>query len=174
MDAALAAIDRAIAAVPDAPHYHARRAEILAEMDRHEESIAGFEQAIAIGGMNSNQLRQLCEQYIAAGRSGDAVATARKAVGSNGIGLGRQVPWIISQLAGRLEEEGLLDEACAMHAIAIEGEPRRHTFHEAHSKALRAAGRRDEAIAAIRQAIETGPGVPRYKRQLERLLAAGD
>ena len=65
-----------------------------------------------------------------------------------------------------------LDEAVQLATTVVKARPDEPNFLDTQAAVLTIAGRYDEALAAIRQAIELDPGNPDWRRREDKILAA--
>ncbi len=177
-DAALAALDRAIAARPDLAAALELRGRLRAEAARPADALADCEACLALGGepparlMLHLQAATLCEE---------ALGDGPRAVGhlQAALALAPASPEALARLAGVHAAAGRAPEAAAAlrRLVEIPDLPRDALVGSLLSLSAleEQAGALAAAIEGCRRAVGADPGHPEAHRRLERLLErAGD
>lgn len=107
---------------------------------------------------------------VAAGDSSGALRLLREAQHATANRF-RNLEADVNTLGYRLLAEGDLASAITVFALNTRAYPESANTYDSLGEALAAAGRRDEAIAAYRHALELAPGFPSAVQALQRLGA---
>jgi protein O-GlcNAc transferase len=174
-EAALQWIDQAIAADQSDPRYHCTRGQILAALNRLDDSIGACRRAIELRPRYVDAMFGLGLALHAKGEREQAMDAYRRT-----LELKPDHVEALNNLANALQVAGRLGEAIDAYRRALAARP---NFLEAQNNlggALQAAGRLDEAVAVFRQALAARPDfVPLHinlgvalmaKRQLDEAI----
>jgi type II protein arginine methyltransferase len=128
------------------------------EAGRNEEALAAFQQALALRPRDPLMQRNIGDILVRLGRIREAraaysegVRVAREAVAVN-----QKNPEAHGALALCLAKTGELDEALKHVETATALAPNAHQSYYRRAAILALAGRRDEALAALRAALQRG------------------
>jgi tetratricopeptide (TPR) repeat protein len=171
---ALAAYDRALAAMPASSLAHAHRGVVLMCLQLDEESLAAFERALQLDPDNPVALSHLGNAYLFLKRYDEALKLAERVL-AQGLVVALPLLRVRTTALYKLER---YDEALVSAEQVIVLAPGKVFGYAAKADALEQLGRLDEALQAYERALRYSPGNAvlwtRMARVLLQLELAGD
>lgn len=141
-------------------------ANTLDGMGKPAESIEFYEKAVAERPDDVITLTDMGIALHAAGRVDEAITTFRRALAQP-----LNSPYTHLQLGAALATKGDDDGAVKEYLAALQADPQIAAAHAALATIYAKTNRKEEALAAIKRAVELNPLDPSYKRRLEELTA---
>lgn len=151
---ALAAYDRALAAMPDSSLAHAHRGVVLMCLQLDEESLAAFERALQLEPDNPVALSQMGNAYLFLKRYDEALQLAERVLAQDAL----QALPLLRVRTTALYNLSRYDEALASAEQIIVLAPGKVFGYAAKADALEQLGRLDEALQAYERALRYNPG----------------
>lgn len=145
---------------------HKTLANTLDGMGKPDESIEFYDKAVAERPDDVITLTDMGIALHAAGRVDEAIAAFRRALAQP-----LDSPYTHLQLGAALATKGDDDGAVKEYLAALQADPQIAAAHAALATIYARTNRKDEALAAIKRAVELNPLDPSYKRRLEELTA---
>lgn len=161
--AALSEMQAAARLAPQDARIQADTARMFLQMGRPGESVLFFEAALRVEPDSPGWLGQLGQVYLDQGNAARAAELFERAVATSG-GNSR----FLQDLGVAYQKAGNAEGAASAFRRALENDPRSDTTRALLAEQLLAAGRTDEAIAIVRDAL--GAGTPSLYRALGSLL----
>jgi tetratricopeptide (TPR) repeat protein len=144
--------DSAIALQPDNPDTHCQRANLLRDMGRNDEALAGYDAALRIAPTHADALHGRAGTLHAQGRLDEALATYEAALRAR-----PDFADALSNSAVVLRALGRLPEALAAYDKALALRPDFHDAAVNRSVALAGLGRFDEALEGCLRVLAAKP-----------------
>ena len=151
-NAAVLALERALALAPDSAETHYNLADVLREWGTIDDAIAHYEKAAALDPRNAGLRNNLAAAYKALGKLEQATEQYRQA-----LALAPDFAIAHTNLGNTLREQGKLEEALGHLRRALELEPESAPVHRNLGAALRMQGKLGKAVTHYERALALDP-----------------